>query len=144
VTTDVLNGLLMVGVHRCMRWQQCRRIGRLYAGQHFGEVACWTGARRTASVVTITTCELYCLSRPSLLQLVEEWPEVTHEINIMGTILPFLQLFRQYLLFLRHMCTLRMRGLLYISKRPSIFKERPKGRSLEVESGFNILGLLVE
>jgi hypothetical protein len=59
----------------------CRRVGRLQAGQYFGEVACWTGERRTASVVTITSCELYCLRRDTLLSLVKEWPEISKELR---------------------------------------------------------------
>ena len=54
----------------------CRRIGRLHAGQQFGEMSCWTGRRREHSVVTITQAELYCLARDALLDLVQKWPEL--------------------------------------------------------------------
>jgi CRP-like cAMP-binding protein len=58
-----------------------RRLARLRAGQQFGEQACWTGCRRTASVVTITQCELYCLSRNDLLHLTKEWPELADDFK---------------------------------------------------------------
>eukprot|EP00892_Ulva_mutabilis_P003879 jgi/Ulvmu1/1863/UM012_0019.1 len=58
-----------------------KKLGKLLAGEHFGEVACWTGERRTASVVTITSCELYCLQRKALLHLVRLWPDLADELN---------------------------------------------------------------
>lgn len=59
----------------------CRRIGRLDPGQYFGEVSCWTSARRTASVVAITAAELFSLERVSLLALAADWPEITQELQ---------------------------------------------------------------
>lgn len=64
--------------------QPFRRIGRLRAGQHFGERACWTGERRTASVVTITGCELHVLAQSVLMQLANTWPSVKHELRFTG------------------------------------------------------------
>lgn len=59
----------------------CRKVGKLLAGEYFGEVACWTGDRRTASVVTVTSCELYCLQRAALLRLVDMWPDLADELK---------------------------------------------------------------
>jgi CRP-like cAMP-binding protein len=64
----------------------CRRVGRLQAGQYFGELACWTGARRSASVVSITPCELYRLQRSALKELARQWPEITAELHVMGAL----------------------------------------------------------
>ena len=58
-----------------------RRVGKLQHGEYFGEIACWTGAARSASIVTITTCELYCLQRTTLLSLAREWPEIARELK---------------------------------------------------------------
>lgn len=58
-----------------------RRVGKLQHGEYFGEIACWTGAARSASIVTITTCELYCLQRTSLLTLAREWPDIARELK---------------------------------------------------------------
>lgn len=66
---------------RRLTFRACRRIGRLDPGQYFGEVSCWTGTRRTASVVAITTSELFSLERVSLLAIAVDWPEITNELN---------------------------------------------------------------
>eukprot|EP00892_Ulva_mutabilis_P001042 jgi/Ulvmu1/10939/UM007_0118.1 len=58
-----------------------KRIGRLDAGRYFGEVSCWTGARRTASVVAITSAELFSLQRVALLAIAATWPEVATELR---------------------------------------------------------------
>lgn len=53
----------------------------MVAGQYFGEFACFTGENRTASVVAITVCELYSLTRDDLNTLVDVWPEVREELK---------------------------------------------------------------
>lgn len=65
-----------------------RRVGKLQHGEYFGEIACWTGAARSASIVTITTCELYCLRRAALLELAREWPEIARELKFTSGVHP--------------------------------------------------------
>lgn len=59
----------------------CRKVGKLLAGEHFGEMACWTGDQRTASIVTVTSCELYSLQRTALMELVKLWPDFAIELR---------------------------------------------------------------
>lgn len=57
-----------------------RKLDRLTAGQYFGEIACLMGEARKASVVSVTTCELYSLPRKNLLEAVSTWPAVHTEL----------------------------------------------------------------
>lgn len=59
-----------------------RRVGRLGPGQYFGERACWTGEKRTASVVTITSAELYCLQRSTLQAAAKLWPDLECQLSL--------------------------------------------------------------
>ena len=70
----------------------CRRVGRLKGGQYFGEYACFTGDKRTASVIAITVCELYSLSKDDLKALVIEWPEIREELKFTGALPSLLHL----------------------------------------------------
>lgn len=74
VVDDRLN-LYVPGICFC-----CRKLDRLSAGQYFGEMACLTGEKRKASVVTVTACELLSLSRGHLLQAMQAWPSVHAEL----------------------------------------------------------------
>lgn len=64
--------------------KRCRRIGRLSAGDHFGERACWAGENQAASVVALTVCELYRLSCENLHNMVKSWPELRTELGLKG------------------------------------------------------------
>lgn len=44
-------------------------------------MSCWTGTRRTASVVAITASELFRLERVSLLAIAAHWPDIINELN---------------------------------------------------------------
>eukprot|EP00892_Ulva_mutabilis_P011685 jgi/Ulvmu1/888/UM100_0043.1 len=65
-----------------------KRVGKLQQGEYFGEIACWTGAARSASIVTITSCELYCLQRTALLNLAKEWPVIAKELKFTSDTAP--------------------------------------------------------
>jgi CRP-like cAMP-binding protein len=69
---------LKVHLHECFYW--CRRLGRLGPGQYFGERACWTAQPRLASVVTITSAELYCLKREALKAAAQVWPDLKKQL----------------------------------------------------------------
>jgi len=56
----------------------------LTSGQWFGELSMLTGFRRTADVVAVTYCELYCLDRKDLDTILHDWPEVAAEFSLYG------------------------------------------------------------
>ena len=58
------------------------RRSTLAAGSYFGEYACLTGKKRTASVVALTLCELYCLTRRDYLRCLKNWPQVMETIKV--------------------------------------------------------------
>ena len=45
-------------------------------GAYFGEICLLTEDRRVASVVTATTCDVFCLTRKHFLQLLDEYPDM--------------------------------------------------------------------
>mmetsp|Transcript_21766 Transcript_21766/g.41522 ORF Transcript_21766/g.41522 Transcript_21766/m.41522 type:complete len:997 (-) Transcript_21766:389-3379(-) len=53
----------------------------LSAGSHFGEVAVFTGARRSVTMVALTYCELYSLSRRDIDHVMDDWPEISLELS---------------------------------------------------------------
>jgi hypothetical protein len=66
-------------------WLLCRVVGKLEAGQYFGEYATMTGSERTATVVSTTFCELYSLSRAELDKLQKRYPELARDFQKIGT-----------------------------------------------------------
>jgi len=63
-------------------------VDTLLPGQHFGEVSVLTGQRRTANVIAITYCELYSLSRKDMLDVLDDWPELSDEFELLGEAKP--------------------------------------------------------
>lgn len=55
------------------------------AGQFFGEIALLVDVARTASVVAITYCDLYMLTKDDLWDVMEEYPQESEPIRAAGT-----------------------------------------------------------
>ncbi|GIL58083.1 hypothetical protein Vafri_13279, partial [Volvox africanus] len=51
-----------------------RRLKDLKKGHYFGEYGCLTGCPRTATVVAVQICEVYCLKRSDLKAAMSKWP----------------------------------------------------------------------
>ena len=51
-------------------------ITSLYEGDYFGEITMLTNARRVASVKSATVVEMFLLSKPDLLEVLEEYPSM--------------------------------------------------------------------
>ncbi|GLI63367.1 hypothetical protein VaNZ11_006304 [Volvox africanus] len=51
-----------------------RRLKELKKGHYFGEYGCLTGCPRTATVVAVQMCEVYCLKRSDLKAAMSKWP----------------------------------------------------------------------
>jgi hypothetical protein len=51
-------------------------VDTLGVGQHFGEISLITGRRRCASVVAVTYCELYSLSRADVDSVMDGFPDI--------------------------------------------------------------------
>jgi CRP-like cAMP-binding protein len=58
-------------------------VGTLEAGSYFGEYGCLLGEPRTATVVALSFCELYSLSRSNLEEVGEHWPDAILEFEQM-------------------------------------------------------------
>lgn len=61
-----------------------RTVGVLGSGQYFGEYSCMLGVSRSATVVAVSYCELYSLSRGDLEAVVSQWPELAEELSLLG------------------------------------------------------------
>ena len=57
-------------------------LGFLEAGSIFGEIALMDGKPRTATVVTVETCKLLVIDRPSFLRFLESQPKVALKLMI--------------------------------------------------------------
>ncbi|KAG1678597.1 hypothetical protein FOA52_012604 [Chlamydomonas sp. UWO 241] len=56
-------------------------VGALSAGESFGTYSCLLGEPRAATVLAMTYCELYCLKRADLEEVVAQWPELADEFK---------------------------------------------------------------
>lgn len=56
-------------------------VGRLHAGEFFGEMSLMTGERRTATVVATTPASLLVVSRDAMKGVLESWPDLTERIG---------------------------------------------------------------
>jgi hypothetical protein len=77
LSVDKSDGISHIG----MGWDSYRLIGRQLEGSYFGEHTCLLGAKRVATVVAITFCELHSLSQMHLERMVQQWPELVDEIT---------------------------------------------------------------
>lgn len=62
-------------------------MGLIEAGSFFGEYATLTGEKRCTTIVALTYCELYLLSRPNLDLVLSNWPEVSVEFSQLGQVM---------------------------------------------------------
>ena len=53
------------------------------SGQCFGTYSCLLGGPRAATVVAISYCECYSLSRHDLEEVVSHWPELAEEFSML-------------------------------------------------------------
>ncbi|KAI8464208.1 MAG: hypothetical protein J3K34DRAFT_462033 [Monoraphidium minutum] len=60
-----------------------RLLGALRGGDRFGEWSALLGQRRAATVVAVSPCECYSLSRASVAALLARWPELTGDFEAM-------------------------------------------------------------
>ncbi|GIL78120.1 hypothetical protein Vretifemale_7549 [Volvox reticuliferus] len=51
-----------------------KRLKELKEGHYFGEYGCLTGCPRTATVIAVQMCEVYCLKRSDLKAAMSKWP----------------------------------------------------------------------
>lgn len=58
-----------------------RELARLGPGQFFGEMSLLTGAPRSATVRTLTPCELIVIHKPSMQEVLETYPAVVDRIT---------------------------------------------------------------
>ncbi|GMH52259.1 hypothetical protein TL16_g01193 [Triparma laevis f. inornata] len=58
-----------------------KKVKALVEGSYFGEIGCIMGGIRRAGIKAITTCELQCLNRRNLNNLLGEYPEVGDELK---------------------------------------------------------------
>jgi voltage-gated potassium channel len=58
------------------------RLAHLTGGDFFGEIALFTGERRTASVQALTYCDVYVLSKASFRYLSQRYSEVHDQIKV--------------------------------------------------------------
>ncbi len=56
-------------------------VKKLYEGAYFGEIGCILGGVRKASIMAATLCELRCLSRQDLNQLLGQHPSVGEDLK---------------------------------------------------------------
>lgn len=61
-----------------------RHVGELNAGESFGTYSCLLGEPRAATVIATTYCELYCLKRSDLEDVISQWPELADEFQSLG------------------------------------------------------------
>lgn len=64
-----------------------QRLGRLKRGAHFGERDCLYGTEPAVSMVTVTACELYSLTKYHLVKMIAEWPHLAVVLKLSRTTL---------------------------------------------------------
>ena len=64
----------------------CSLAGILISGEYFGEMSCLLGTPRAATVVAAEYSEVYTLSKAHLIKVVQQWPSLAEEFNVLGTL----------------------------------------------------------